>query len=397
MSPRTPNPLTLRGFRRAVNFGLILVLAATLPVVFAFAQSSSKQNQQPQQPTQEAPPEAGGPQTEVGPIAVPKKKDEEPPPEKPKPPKNPPGMGEYSLHVDVPLVSVPVMVTTKTGQFIPGLKEQNFKIEEDGVPQKIASFNQQVDAPITAVLLVEFAATNYYFMYDALNASYTFANSLKKDDWVAVEYFDMKPHVLVDFTQDKRQIFGALNTLRIPTWRETNLFDALYDTIDRLERIEGRKYIILISRGVDTFSKLTFDNALKKVKDSHDITIFAVSTGNWVRTVSEPYMGSIQRLDYLQADNQMTTFARLTGGRAYFPKFEAEMPEVFGDIAGSIRNQYVISYHPSNAKQDGSWRKIKVELTDGAGGPIKIRDQKGKDVKPTVIARDGYKAKMEVE
>jgi len=339
----------------------------------------------------------GGPQTEVGPIAVPKKKDEAPPPEKPKPPKNPPGMGEYSLRVDVPLVSVPVMVTTKTGQFVPGLKEQNFKIEEDGVPQKITSFSQQSDAPITAVMLVEFAATNYYFMYDALNASYTFASGLKKDDWVAVEYYDMKPHVLVDFTQDKRQVLGALNQLRIPTWHETNLFDALYDTIDRLERIEGRKYVILISSGRDTFSKITYDNALKKVKDSHDITIFAISTGNWLRTVADPYMGSITRLDYLQADNEMNTFARLTGGRAYFPKFEAEMPEVFNDIAGSIRNQYIISYHPSNAKQDGSWRKIKVELTDGSGGPVKIRDQKGHDLKPTIVARDGYKAKMEVE
>ena len=396
MLPPALKHLILRGFPPVLTFGFVLVLAGILPVVPAFAQSQPSSNRTQQQ-TQEPPPEMGGPQTEVGPIAVPKKKEEAPPPEKAKPPKNPPGMGDFSLHVDVPVVNVPVMVTTKNGQFVPGLKEQNFKIEEDGVPQKITSFAQQADAPITAVLMVEFAATNYYFMYDALNASYTFANSLKKDDWVAVEYYDMKPHVLVDFTQDKRQVFGALNTLRIPTWRETNLFDALYDTIDRLERLEGRKYIILISSGIDTFSKLTFDNALKKVKDSHDITIFAVSTGNWIRAIADSRMGSIQRMDFLQADNEMNTFARLTGGRAYFPKFQGEMPEIFGDIAGSIRNQYIISYHPSNPKQDGSWRKIKVELTDGNGGPIKIRDQKGHDIKPTIIARDGYKAKMEVE
>src|ERR1051326_7198702 len=155
MLPPPLFPLTLRGFRRVVTFGFVIALITFLPgsLIFAQSPSSSKQTQQSQpqtqQQTQEPTPEMGGPQTEVGPIAVPKKKDEAPPPEKPKPPKNPPGMGEYSLRVDVPLVTVPVMVTTKSGQFVPGLKEQNFKIEEDGVPQKITSFNQQADAPIT--------------------------------------------------------------------------------------------------------------------------------------------------------------------------------------------------------------------------------------------------------
>lgn len=376
---------------------IFLALGYCVPPAGAQSQPAPSQGQQ--QPSQQAPPEAGGPQTEVGPIAIPKKKDEAPPPEKTKPPKNPPGMGEFSLRVDVPLVNVPVLVTTKDGQFIPGLKEQNFKIYEDGVAQKVTAFNQSQNAPVTAVLLTEFAATNYGFMYDALNASYAFAQSLKKDDWVAVEYYDMKPHILVDFTQDKRQVYGALNTLRIPTWSETNLFDALYDTIDRLERLEGHKYIILISTGRDTFSKLTYDHVLKKIKDSHDITIFPIGTGQALRewADSHGYMGSLTRLDYLQADNQMNYFARMTGGRAYFPRFEGELPEIFGDIGNTIRNQYVLSYRPTNSKQDGTYRKIKVELTDGNGGPVKIRDQKGHDVKPTIIAREGYKAKMEVE
>ncbi len=338
----------------------------------------------------------GGPNADVGPIAAPKKK-EAPPPEKPKPAKAPPGMGEYSLRVDVPLVSVPVMVTTKTGQFIPGLKEQNFKILEDGVPQKISSFAIQKDAPITAVLLVEFAANSYYFIYDALNAAYTFASSLKKEDWVAVEYYDMRPHILVDFTQNKQEILGALNTLQIPTWQETNLFDAVYDTVDRLERLEGHKYVILISSGIDTFSKLNYDQVLKKLKDSHDITIFAISTGQWIRTVTEPYQGPITQLNFIQADNQLNYFAKYTGGHAYFPRFEGAMRDIFADIGNTVRNEYVISYRPTNSKQDGTYRKIKIELTDGNGGPLKIKDQKGKEVKPVIIAREGYKAKMEVE
>ena len=136
---------------------------------------------------------------------------------------------------------VDVLVTTKNGQFVPGLKKDNFRILEDGVPQTVSNFNVS-QAPITAVLLTEFASTNYVFLVQALQASYAFVNTLKKDDWIAVAYYDMQPHILVDFTQDKHAAYGALNTLRIPGFAETNLFDALYDTLDRLDRVEGKKY-----------------------------------------------------------------------------------------------------------------------------------------------------------
>ena len=117
----------------------------------------------------------------------------------------------------------------------------------------------------------------------ALQASYAFANSLKKDDWVAVAYYDMQPHILVDFTQDKRAVYGALNQLRIPGFSETNLFDALYDTLDRLDRVEGKKYVILVTTGIDTFSELTLDKIMKKIRDTKDVTIFPVSVGFIVR------------------------------------------------------------------------------------------------------------------
>ncbi len=146
-------------------------------------------------------------------------------------------------------------------------------------------------APITAVLLVEFASTNYLFMRQALQASYAFANSLKKDDWVAVAYYDMQPHILVDFTQDKRAVYGALNQLRIPGFSETNLFDALYDTLDRLDRVEGKKYVILVTTGIDSFSKLTLDKIMKKIKDTKDVTIFPISVGLMVREYCETHPG----------------------------------------------------------------------------------------------------------
>lgn len=376
---------------------------STLP-----AQTQGQQQQQPSNPQnpnqQTPPPEAGGPEGgEVGPYAIPKKK-EEPPPPPPEKPKKIEGMPDYSIRVDVPLVNLDVAVVTKDGQFIPGLKKDNFKVFEDGQPQVVTNFNIS-QAPITAVLLVEFASTYYYFMVDALNASYAFAGSLKKDDWVAVISYDMKPQILVDFTQDKRAVYAALNTLRIPGFAETNLFDALYDTLDRLDRIEGRKYVILVTTGVDTFSKLNLDQIMKKIKATKDVTIFPISVGFAVRNWYESRGGAaphgmgipVSNMDYLQADNEMRTFARLTGGRAYFPRFEGELPEIFRDISSDIRNQYALAYHPTNTKMDGTYRKLKVAVIGPDGNALKVRDQKGKEVKYEVVAREGYTAKHQVE
>ena len=350
-----------------------------------------------QKPSEAPPPEAGGPGNDVGPYVIPKKK-EEPPPPPAENPKKVEGMPDYSINVEVPLVNLDVLVTTKNGQFVPGLKKDNFRVLEDGVAQPISNFSQ-AEAPITAVLLVEFASTNYQFLYDALNASYTFAGGLKKEDWVAVVSYDMRPHILVDFTQDKRAVYGALNQLRIPGFSERNVFDALYDTLDRLDRLEGHKYIILVSTGVDTFSKLNLDQILKKVKSTRNVTIFSVGIGRALVEWAEAhgYLGSLGSLNYLQAENQLNTFSRMTGGRAYFPRFQGELPEIFRDIASDIRNEYNIAYHPTNAKLDGSYRKLKVELVAPDGGPLKIKDQKGHDLKYQIIARDGYTAKHTVE
>ena len=311
-------------------------------------------------------------------------------------------MPDYSITVNVPLVNLDVLVTTKDGQTIPGLKKENFKIMEDGAPQQIATFNQ-TQAPITAVLLVEFASTNYSFLVEGLRASYAFANTLQKDDWVSVISYDIKPYILVDFTQDKREVVAALNQLRMPGFAETNLFDALFDTLDRTDRIEGKKYIILVTTGVDTFSKLNLDQILKKVKSTKDVTIYPISVGFAAREYCEVHHCNtrgfihVTEMDYLQADNEVKTFASLTGGRAYFPRFQGELPEIFHDIAVDIRNQYSISYHPTNAKLDGTYRKLKVELQAPDGGPLKVRDQKGKEVKYIVYAREGYTAKHTVE
>jgi hypothetical protein len=139
------------------------------------------------------------------------------------------------------------------------------------------------------------------------------------------------------------------------------------------------------------------------VQGANDITIYAVSTGQafrlWLEAngMENSWGGQLAQLDFLQADNQLKTFASMTGGKAYFPRFAGEFPEIFGDIAATVRNQYSLAYHPTNTKLDGSYRKLKVKLVAPDGEPLKVVDQHGKEVKYTIIARDGYRAQHQVE
>jgi VWFA-related protein len=330
-----------------------------------------------------------------------KKEAEEPtPPAAPAEPKvKNPNNETYSLRVDVPIVNIDVnVVLDKTHQFVPGLKAENFQILEDGVPQKVTSV-RMAQTPITAVMLLEFAANSYYFIHDMQNASASFFHTLRPDDYIAVVTYDLKTHILTDFTNNREVVANALNSLIIPGFSDTDVFDALYETLDRVSRIEGRKYIILIGTGRDTFSKITLDKILAKIKTAQNVTIFTIGTGALVREMADAGggMGPVTRLDYLQAENQMKTFAAMTGGMSFNPMFQGALPEVFAQINDSIRNQYVLTYRPTNNRNDGTYRKVKVALVDNEGHPLQMQDEKHKPLKYSVIARDGYRAKLPVE
>ena len=393
------------GYRR--KFGqklfpalLVLLLAPGFHPARGQQTPSTPPANPPQQPDQSTP-DSGGPGGDNGAIAIPKKAekpDVPPPPPEPKV-KNPQGLQNFSLRVDVPEVTLDVgVILQKTHEFVPNLQPTNFRVYEDGVPQKIVNF-QRTKAPITAVLLCEFASTNWYFVHDMREAAYAFAQQLQPDDYIAVVTYDLKTQILTDFTQDKRQVYESLNMLTIPGFSETDMFDAVYSTLDRLSRIEGRKYVVLIASGYDSFSKINLDKVLAKIKATPNVTIFSVGTGQFARITGNARTGMFgpKQIDYLQADNQMSTFARMTGGMSFFPRFQGEMPDIFHSINDSIRNQYVLTYTPTNPKQDGTYRKIRVELVDNEGQPLKMQDEKHHPMKYDVIARDGYKAKQQVD
>lgn len=375
------------------------LLTAALLLTFAPAAAWSQDQKKPTTPP---PPttDEGGPVSDV-PMDVPKKKEPTeiaPPAPAEEKVKNPDGQ-IFSLRVDVPIVNLNVNVLLdKTHQFVPGLKPENFLVVEDGVEQKVTNL-RMTQTPITAVMLLEFAANSYAFIRDMQNASDAFFRTLRPDDYVAVVTYDMRTHILTDFTNNKELIANAINSLIIPGFSDTNEFDALYETLDRLTRIEGRKYIILVSSGRDTFSKLTLDKMLAKIKATPNVTIFTISTGSLARELADARggMGPITRMDYLQADNQMKTFAAMTGGLSFQPLFQGALPDIFSQINDSIRNQYVLTYSPTNRANDGSYRKVKVYLVDNEGKPLRMADEKGKPLKYSIVARDGYRAKLPVE
>ena len=151
--------------------------------------------------------------------------------------------------------------------------------------------------------------------------------------------------------------------MRIPGFSESDMFDAVNETADRMSKIEGRKSILLISSGIDTFSKLTFDKTRKALQE-YGVPVYAISMLQIQRITSEQNMSSDQELAFLQGDNELRTFAKETGGQAYFPRFIAELPGVFQSITQSLRNEYSLGYSPNNQAHDGKFRKLTVQLVE---------------------------------
>ena len=360
---------------RYLILSLLVGVFLGLPIL-AFAQEQGQQ------------PSGSGPKPAVGEtVLVPKKTAPAPTP-KPEEKKlekiNPNEV--FTLSTTTNLVNVDVMVLDPSGNPIPNLGKVNFKLSDDGVPQAVSNF-ATVEAPMTVCMVIEFSNKWWVFLYMALQDAYEFVRVIEPKDWVAVVSFDMEPHILQDFTQDRYEVTQGLDRLRMPGFSEINLFDALAFTIDRMKDIQGRKAILVICTGYDTFSKLTYDQILKIVRNS-DTVIYPISILEFI-TVRYPQMETIEAL---QARNALSVVARYSGGQAYFPRFEAELPSIYRQIAEQLRRQYSLGFVPTNPARDGKFHKLKVELVDPQGNPLKVVNEKGKNVKYRVVAREGYYA-----
>jgi len=290
--------------------------------------------------------------------------------------------GQTSISVSVDLVSLQVLVQDQKGSTITGLRPESFKIYEDNVQQEISNF-APVDANITVVMLVEYSRQVSYFIYDVWEAIYGYAKSLRPGDWVAVIGYDIRPTILADFTQDRQKLYDTLRRFNYPAFSESNLADALMFTLDRVDEIEGKVAILLVSTGLDTFSRHTYDEALNRCKAAN-ASVYALGLGQSFRIRAESYgmIGPETNLEFLMADNRLKSFADFTGGAAYFPRFTTEFPTIFNNISVLLRSQYSIAYASSNTKKDGKYRKLRVDVTadinnDGKPDKLKVTTRKG--------------------
>ncbi len=285
------------------------------------------------------------------------------------------------LRVKVERVSVPVVVIGEEGKLFTELKKENFTILEEGTPQQITSFESE-KAPLTMVLLLEYSDRIRGLRGEVIRPAGIFASQIMEaKDYVALVAYDTRPRLLTDFTRDTQKLLDEINKLvkSPPLMGESNLYDALNfvlkgGTLEGYEykglaEVQGRTGVLLVGTGIDTFSRITYDDAMKIVA-SAGVPVYSIAIGELAFMRAEPYMSPTQRMTFLQGRNALRTFSQMSGGRSYRVRFPQELDSVLESIAAMLRFQYTLAYKPSNPPPPGKKRKIKVLVDiDGDGQP----------------------------
>lgn len=285
------------------------------------------------------------------------------------------------FRVEAEAVRVPVVVVDKEGNLYTDLKRENFQILEDGQPQEITSFEAS-ESGITIVLALEFSQVVYYIRGEVLRPAGVFVSQvMKADDFAAIISFDTRPRILSDFTRNRQQLMAAVSDLMRspPGFRDSSLFDAVAfavdgGTIDHVEyrglrEIEGRTGVILVATGINTFSRKSLDETRKIVANA-GVPIYSIGVGELSFIRAERYLSGLQRLTFLQGQNQLRTFANESGGRYYNIRFPGQVSGVLDSISKMLRFQYTLAYSPSDPGSEGRRRQIEVLVdVDGDGTP----------------------------
>jgi VWFA-related protein len=288
--------------------------------------------------------------------------------------------GVTSITVNIPAVTVNVTVTDKHGNLIKGLTRDYFKVFEDGKEQEITNFFPD-EAPLNIVLLMETSRQIQGLEYDYWYATLDFIRNLRQEDYCALVTYDMKPRIAADFTLNKNKIISEANVnLYFKGFSESNLSDAIIFVLERMAEVDGKKAVVLLSTGLDTFSKRNYGEAIE-VAESSDTVVYAISMGQLMRLRVETRMSDVMQADFRFADLRLKTFAKVTGGESFFPRFATEYPAIFQNILLYLRYQYTLAYTPENQDTEDDKRKIEIKAFydmdgDGKMDELKVRHKK---------------------
>ena len=305
------------------------------------------------------------------------------------------------IKVNTALVTVPVVVTDRYGQFVTGLSRNDFRLHENGEPQQIASFSS-TEAPFNVALLIDTSRSTRNRLGAIRKAALNFVKQLQPNDRVLIVTFDEKVNFLGNFTSDRREIERAIRSVKSSYL--TSLYDAIHLTInEKLAPIKGRKAIIALTDGVDTGSRqATYESTLELVTNA-GVSGYAIQYdtrndgGSPMSPFALPRMpgaylfsrfihGATQtrnqppRDRYLIASEYMRAVAARSGALYLRAESIESSSSAFALIANELRHQYTLAYYPTNDKRDGGFRTIAVSVK---GGDFSVR------------ARQGYRATKE--
>ena len=273
-------------------------------------------------------------------------------------------------------VRLPITVTDKKGNFIPGLTKNDFTVLEDRVPQSIETFSDDLaqTTPLYVAVLMDTSGSTAGKLKFQQESAMNFIQTVVKPrkDRVLFATFDDEINLMQDFT-DKLDLLdkAVYSVKKIGT--HTALFDAIWQFCDeKMRSVPGRRVLLVVSDGEDTYSRANIRDAID-IAQRTETTIFAISTkAGFLATVPGVEAGQVAD----KKDRDLLTLAEETGGAAFFTGDMLSLERSFTRISKELRAQYLVTYNPTNKSYDGSFRKIDVKLADGRGD-LKVRTKRG--------------------
>lgn len=272
------------------------------------------------------------------------------------------------LRVKVDRVNVGVVVTDGKGEFVQGLRRDDFQVLDDGSEQPLTSF-LSTDDPAQILLMVECGPAVYFFRKDLIFASEALLSNLAPSDRVAVVCYSRQPQLALDFTEDKNAARTALAALDFNLgYADLNLSSSVLAVLDWLKSIPGKKSIVLVTTGVDTSPASGVDELHNKLAAS-DVRVMAISTAAEVERPSKQKKkiaaeqsdarASVREV-LGQADQALRGMAEFTGGRVYTPVTPKEFERAYADVAQFARHEYDLEFAPP--VRDGKLHTIEVRV-----------------------------------